>query len=71
MSSHVPTSTACLLPLGPALVDLPQFEDIQEAVRIDQSIKTNPYRTITRRRYWPQLCITILVGPAMKCCWGV
>jgi hypothetical protein len=38
-----------------------EYEDICEAVRIDQSIKTNPYKTITQRRYWPQLVITILI----------
>jgi MFS family permease len=37
-----------------------EFEDIVEAVRISSSVK-NPWRTITRRRYWPQLVISILV----------
>lgn len=37
-----------------------EFDDIVEAVRISASVK-NPWRTITRRRYWPQLVISILV----------
>jgi MFS family permease len=37
-----------------------EFDDIVEAVRISASVK-NPWRTITRRRYWPQLIISILV----------
>jgi len=45
---------------GTEAVDV-EYEDINEAVRIDQSIKTNPYRTICQRRYWPQLVITILI----------
>ena len=45
---------------GTDAVDV-EYEDITEAVRIDQSIKTNPYRTICQRRYWPQLVITILI----------
>lgn len=46
-----------------------EFEDIQEAVTIANSIK-NPYRTITRRRYWPQLAITILI-PAFQQLTGI
>jgi hypothetical protein len=38
-----------------------EYEDICEAVRIDQTIKTNPYRTICQRRYWPQLIITVMI----------
>lgn len=37
-----------------------QFDDICEAVRISRSVK-NPYRTILRRRYRPQLVISLLV----------
>jgi MFS family permease len=37
-----------------------EFDDIVEAVRISAAVK-NPWRTITRRRYWPQLIISILV----------
>lgn len=45
---------------GTENVDI-EYEDICEAVRIDQTIKTNPYRTICQRRYWPQLVITVLI----------
>jgi MFS family permease len=37
-----------------------EFDDICEAVRISKSAK-NPWRTITQRRYWPQLIISIMV----------
>jgi MFS family permease len=37
-----------------------EMDDIVEAVRISAFVK-NPWRTITRRRYWPQLIISILV----------
>lgn len=37
-----------------------EFEDIVEAVAVAQSVK-NPYRTILRRRYWPQLIMSILI----------
>ncbi|GBF88955.1 sugar transport protein [Raphidocelis subcapitata] len=37
-----------------------EFEDIVEAVNVASSVG-NPYRTIVRRRYWPQLTITILI----------
>lgn len=37
-----------------------QFDDICEAVRISSSVK-NPWRTITRRRYWPQLIMSIMI----------
>jgi hypothetical protein len=35
-------------------------QDICEAVNVASTIK-NPYRTILRRRYWPQLSITMLI----------
>jgi hypothetical protein len=56
-ATQLPNNRPLITP--PPFCQTTQFEDIQEAVRIDQSIKTNPYRTITRRRYWPQLCITM------------
>ncbi|KAF6250807.1 sugar carrier protein A [Scenedesmus sp. NREL 46B-D3] len=37
-----------------------EFDDICEAVRVSASV-SNPWRTITRRRYWPQLVISVLV----------
>lgn len=38
-----------------------EFEDICEAVRLSNQVKSNPYRTICRRRYWPQLVISVLI----------
>lgn len=46
-----------------------EFEDICEAVRIANSVR-NPYRTIVRRRYWPQLIITVLI-PAFQQLTGI
>lgn len=46
-----------------------EFEDICEAVTIAQSVK-NPYRTICKRRYWPQLVITVLI-PAFQQLTGI
>lgn len=37
-----------------------QFDDICEAVRVSRAVR-NPYRTILRRRYRPQLVISVLV----------
>ena len=37
-----------------------ELEDILEAVSVAQSIK-RPATTIFRRRYWPQLCISIMI----------
>ncbi|KAF6258857.1 hypothetical protein COO60DRAFT_1295122 [Scenedesmus sp. NREL 46B-D3] len=37
-----------------------EFDDIVEAVRVSAAV-SNPWRTITRRRYWPQLVISVLV----------
>ncbi|KAF6256200.1 general substrate transporter, partial [Scenedesmus sp. NREL 46B-D3] len=37
-----------------------EYDDIVEAVRVSASVK-NLWRTITRRRYWPQLVISVLV----------
>lgn len=37
-----------------------ELEDITEAVAVAKSIK-NPYTTIFRRRYWPQLIISIMI----------
>jgi hypothetical protein len=37
-----------------------QFEDICEAVEVSRAVK-NPYRTIIKRRYWPQLTLSILI----------
>eukprot|EP00878_Enallax_costatus_P003747 GHUV01003963.1.p1 GENE.GHUV01003963.1~~GHUV01003963.1.p1 ORF type:complete len:430 (+),score=129.74 GHUV01003963.1:238-1527(+) len=37
-----------------------EFDDICEAVRVSRSVR-NPYRTILRRRYRPQLVISVLV----------
>lgn len=37
-----------------------QFEDIQEAVEVSKAVK-NPYRTIIKRRYWPQLVISVFI----------
>jgi len=37
-----------------------ELEDIMEAVNVAKSIK-NPYTAIFKRRYWPQLTITILI----------
>jgi MFS family permease len=44
---------------GTGNVDV-EFDDIIEAVRMSAAVK-NPWRTITRRRYWPQLIIYIMV----------
>ena len=46
-----------------------QFDDICEAVRVTQSVK-NPYRTILRRRYRPQLVISVLI-PAFQQLTGI
>jgi sugar porter (SP) family MFS transporter len=37
-----------------------EFEDICEAVEVSRAVK-NPYRTIIKRRYWPQLTLSILI----------
>lgn len=37
-----------------------QFEDICEAVEVSRAVR-NPYRTILKRRYWPQLCISVMI----------
>lgn len=37
-----------------------QFEDICEAVEVSRAVK-NPYRTIIKRRYWPQLTLSVLI----------
>lgn len=37
-----------------------EFEDIQEAVEVSKAVK-NPYRTIIKRRYWPQLVISVFI----------
>jgi hypothetical protein len=37
-----------------------QFEDICEAVEVSRAVR-NPYRTIIKRRYWPQLTLSILI----------
>ena len=44
-------------------------QDICEAVTIANGIK-NPYATIFKRRYWPQLIITILI-PAFQQLTGI
>eukprot|EP00775_Hariotina_reticulata_P001911 gene1911-2244_t len=54
---------------GTDAVDV-EFEDICEAVNVSNSVKTNPYRTILKRRYWPQLFITILI-PAFQQLTGI
>jgi len=54
---------------GTDAVDV-EFEDICEAVRVSNSVKTNPYRTILKRRYWPQLFITVLI-PAFQQLTGI
>lgn len=38
-----------------------QFEDICEAVEISRAVKSNPYRTILKRRYWPQLVMSVMI----------
>ena len=38
-----------------------EFDDIVEAVAVAQSVTESPYRTILRRRYLPQLVISILI----------
>lgn len=48
------TLTWCVWPV------LLQFEDICEAVEVCKSVR-NPYRTILKRRYWPQLCMAVLI----------
>lgn len=53
-----PTNTYSSLPCLHA--ECLQFEDICEAARISEGVK-NPYRTILRRRYWPQLTISVLI----------
>jgi sugar porter (SP) family MFS transporter len=54
---------------GTQAVDV-EFEDICEAVNVSNSVKTNPYRTILKRRYWPQLFITVLI-PAFQQLTGI
>jgi hypothetical protein len=46
-----------------------EFEDINEAVHIASSVG-NPYLTILKRRYWPQLIITLLI-PAFQQLTGI
>jgi len=46
-----------------------EFDDICEAVHVASHVK-NPWRTITRRRYWPQLVISTLV-PAFQQLTGI
>lgn len=37
-----------------------EYEDICEAVEVSKAV-SNPYRTIIKRRYWPQLCLSIFI----------
>jgi sugar porter (SP) family MFS transporter len=37
-----------------------EFEDICEAVEVSKAV-SNPYRTIIKRRYWPQLCLSVFI----------
>lgn len=37
-----------------------EFEDICEAVEVSRAVR-NPYRTILKRRYWPQLVMSVLI----------
>lgn len=37
-----------------------EFEDICEAVEVSKAVR-NPYMTIIKRRYWPQLCLSVFI----------